>query len=102
MKNLNSFLFFLKEFMLFFGLVFIISTTLVLFFKKEKESYEILNNSTSSEPDNEESEEENFTVTETYKQMWKIIWLVPVKKLIIILMTVKVNTFISRNNQLYI
>lgn len=63
--------------MVFFGIVFIVSTTLVMIFKKEVN-------------DHVEEDEEEFTVKETYFQMWKILWLAPVKKLILILMTVKV------------
>ena len=73
--------------MLFFGILFIVSTTLVLFFKKEEaEAPQILHDSNSQD----ESQEEEFSVKETYFQMWKIIWLMPVKKLILILLTVKV------------
>ena len=73
--------------MLFFGVLFIVSTTLVLFFKKEEvEAPQSLHDSNSEE----ECHEEEFSVKETYLQMWKIIWLMPVKKLILILLTVKV------------
>lgn len=67
----------IDKFMFFFGCTFVISTTLVLLFKAEK------NNSSNSDDD------EEFTVKETYQQMWKVIWLIPIKKLILILMTVK-------------
>lgn len=66
----------IDKFMVFFGIVFIVSTTLVMIFKKEVN-------------DHVEEDEEEFTVKETYFQMWKILWLAPVKKLILILMTVK-------------
>lgn len=65
----------IDKFMYFFGIVFIVSTTLLLLFKREVNQHN--------------SEEEEFTVKETYKQMWKIIWLAPIKKLALILLTVK-------------
>ncbi len=64
--------------MYFFGIVFVVSTTLVLLFKKEINQHN--------------SGEEEFTVKETYLQMWKIVWLAPIKKLALILLTVKVKT----------
>ncbi|CAF0971281.1 unnamed protein product [Brachionus calyciflorus] len=75
----------IDKFMYFFGLVFLVSTTLVLIFKKEEES------DSEFESKKEVSLEENLTVTQTYKLMWKILWLVPVKKMILILMTVKIG-----------
>lgn len=78
-----------------FGIVFIVSTTLVLFFKKEKDDQ----NTSESEkqPLNKKdiSLEENLTVSQTYKLMWKILWLGPIQKMILILMTVKVNIVIK-------
>lgn len=63
--------------MFFFGMIFIVSTTLVFLFKHEVDEASVNN-------------EEEFTVKETYHQMWKMVWLVPIKKLAIILLTVKV------------
>lgn len=79
-------LFFSLEFMLFFGVLFIISTTLVLLFKREIERKD-------SDPSDkkEHSIEDDLTVKQTYKLMWKIVWLAPIKKIMLILMTVKVK-----------
>lgn len=66
--------------MYFFGIVFLVSTTLVLIFKKEEDTHT-----------NENSLESKLTVRQTYNLMWKILWLVPVKKMILILLTVKVE-----------
>jgi PAT family acetyl-CoA transporter-like MFS transporter 1 len=66
--------------MYFFGIVFVVSTTLVLLFKHEINQ---------DNPD-----EEEFTVKETYLQMWKIVWLAPIKKLALILLTIKVSAII--------
>ncbi len=68
---------------MFFGLLFIISTTLVFLFKKEKDN---------SDDGEKKSFEENLTVKQTYKLMLNILWLAPIKKIILILMTVKVWT----------
>lgn len=72
--------------MLFFGVLFIISTTLVLLFKREIERKD-------SDPSDkkEHSIEDDLTVKQTYKLMWKIVWLAPIKKIMLILMTVKVK-----------
>ncbi len=53
-------------------------------FKKENEP--------ANEPDQpiEHSIEDDLSIKDTYRLMMRIIWLVPIKKLIIILMTVKV------------
>ena len=78
--------------MLFFGVLFIISTTLVLLFKREIERKD-------SDPTDkkEHSIEDDLTVKQTYKLMWKIVWLAPIKKIMLILMTVKVKfTSISK------
>jgi hypothetical protein len=78
--------------MLFFGVLFIISTTLVLLFKREIERKD-------SDPSDkkEHSIEDDLTVKQTYKLMWKIVWLAPIKKIMLILMTVKVKfTFINK------
>ena len=75
-----------------FGIMFIVATTLVFIFKKETEP--IADGTVQLKEDDEDEEasiEESLTVTETYKLMWKILWLVPIKKIILILMTVKVS-----------
>lgn len=76
--------------MYFFGIVFLVSTTLVLLFKKEEDTHT-----------NENSLESKLTVGQTYKLMWKILWLVPVKKMILILMTVKVKNFLIKKKKIF-
>lgn len=82
-----------------FGVLFIVSTTLVFLFKKETEPEQDNVKQLKEDEEEEESIEENLSVKETYKLMWKILWLSPVKKLIIILMTVKVIliTFLKKS-----
>lgn len=63
----------IDKFMYFFGIIFLVSTTLVFLFKKE------LND-----------EEEEFTIKETYMQMWQVLWLMPIKKMMLVLLTVKI------------
>jgi PAT family acetyl-CoA transporter-like MFS transporter 1 len=70
--------------MIFFGVIFIVSTTLVLIFKKEENVVV------------EDTFESHLSVKDTYKCMWRILWLAPVKKLILILMTVKVCEFLAK------
>ena len=71
----------------FFGLVFIIATTFVMLFKKE------ISQSDDDSPKGKmaKSFEESLTVTGTYKLMWRILWLAPIKKIAFILMTVKIG-----------
>lgn len=69
--------------MTFFGVIFIISTTLVLILKKE-------DNRKDKDEHHEESLEENLSVKQTYRLMWKLVWLPPIKTMILIMMTVKV------------
>jgi Na+/H+ antiporter NhaC len=70
----------------FFGIVFMVVTTFVLFFKREESDKE-----ENSKSKKQKSLEESLTVAGTYKLMWSILWLIPIKKLVFILMTVKVN-----------
>lgn len=85
--------------MIFFGIVFIVSTILIFIFKKEINSndteikYSALNdtvNETTTQESNK-SYEETLNLKETYKLMWKILWLAPIKTLTVILLTVKVD-----------
>lgn len=69
--------------MYYFGIIFLVSTTLVLIFKKEEDTHT-----------DDNSLESKLTVGQTYKLMWKILWLIPVKKMILILLTVKVRIFL--------
>jgi hypothetical protein len=63
-----------------------------MFFKREKSEEE--NDNTPNGKKKPKSFEDTLTVTGTYKLMWRILWLVPIKKLVIILMTVKVDFYI--------
>lgn len=68
----------LKQFMDFFGVLYIISTTLILLFKNEKnENYE-----TNMDP--------TMTIKDTYASLWAILKLKPIQKFIFILLTCKV------------
>jgi hypothetical protein len=80
----------------FFGIVFIVSTTLVLLFKREiNTDMHVWTESAAPHnrriDDHSSSIEEHLNVKQTYMLMWRILWLAPIKKLIIILMTVKVS-----------
>ena len=72
--------------MWFFGIVYLVSTTLVMIFKKENDTQV----ATADQPASEHSIEDDLSIRDTYRLMWKIVWLVPIKKLIIVLMTVKI------------
>ena len=72
----------------FFGVVFLVTTTFVMFFKREKSEDD---GSPSSK--RVKSFEETLTVVGTYKLMWRILWLIPIRKLVFILMTVKVSMY---------
>ena len=61
-----------------------------MIFKKENET-----SPTEAAQPSEHSIEDDLSIKDTYRLMWKIIWLVPIKKLIIVLMTVKVNRSIT-------
>lgn len=74
----------IDKFMFYFGIIFIISTTLVFLFKKE------VDNSEENSPKSK-SFEDSLTVKQTYKLMWNLLWLAPIKKIILILMTVKIS-----------
>jgi hypothetical protein len=80
----------------YFGFLFIISTTLVMLFKRETntEDYETMLKRTDEKP--KINYEDKLSVVSTYKLMWKIIWIPPVKKLLIILLTMKVFIFLLR------
>jgi hypothetical protein len=74
------------------GFVFIITTTLVLFLKKEEDNSEdpkvvkedgVKNNQLKNY-------EDNLSTKSTYLLMWELLRIVPVKKLIVILLTMKV------------
>merc|ERR1712127_1015092 len=82
----------IDKFMVFFGIVFIVSTTLVMIFKKgEAEVSKESSKSSNSGDKVVKFSEENLTVRQTYELMWRLIWLAPIKKMILILLTVKVS-----------
>lgn len=68
----------LKEFMNFFGVVYIVSTTLILLFKKEK------NLTYDKYVDN------NLSIKTTFKSLLDVIKLKPIQKLMFILLTCKI------------
>jgi hypothetical protein len=76
----------------FLGFIFIITTTLVMVFKTET-----VNNEPSKEDKLEEDRghvknyEDKLTTKSTYKLMWRLLHIAPVKKLIVILLTMKVR-----------
>lgn len=70
---------FLIGFLWFWGLVFLVTTTLVAIFKTEQDQA----------TKNQEEKEENLNIVETYKLLWKIVNLRPMKILAAILLTVK-------------
>ena len=74
------------------GFVFIITTTLVLFLKKETDNSEDPqeNKEDRDKKDHIKNYEDNLSTKSTYLLMWELLRIVPVKKLIIILLTMKV------------
>lgn len=68
-----------KEFMQFFGIVFILSTTLILILKKESNSVEFDDSS------------DELSIKTTFNSLWQILKLAPIQKFLIILFTCKVN-----------
>lgn len=81
--------------MVFFGIVFLISTTLVMIFKKE------VDNSQSETKKQSKSLEDNLSVKQTYGLMWQILWLAPIKSMILILLTVKVTFILFDFTKIY-
>ncbi len=68
-----------KEFMIFFGVIYLVTTTFVLLFKKENDDPVIVS-------------EENSLI-ESYKVVWKIASLKPIRKLAFLLFTIRVTIF---------
>jgi hypothetical protein len=62
--------------MMFFGIIYLITTTLVLFFKKEDPSI---------------AEEDELSAIQTYKVIWKILCLRPVQYIIFLFLTYKAS-----------
>lgn len=83
-----------KEFMQFFGIVFILSTTLILILKKESNSVEFDDSS------------DELSIKTTFNSLWQILKLAPIQKFLIILFTCKVNLILVDvlflNNSQYI
>ena len=77
-----------------FGYTFLVSTTLLLIFKRE-------NDNNNNNPDlpvsdvvvayNKHNIEDHLSVKGTYRLMWSLLFIMPVKRLIIILLTFKVE-----------
>ena len=74
------------------GFVFIITTTLVLFLKKEEDNSEDPKEVKEDGVKNNQLKnyEDNLSTKSTYLLMWELLRIVPVKKLIVILLTMKV------------
>ena len=85
----------LNGFMHFFGFLFIVSTTLVMLFKKESSNHDQEEHKDSDKEELIENKrinyEDKLSIVSTYKLMWRIVWIPPVKELIIILLTFKVK-----------
>jgi|688.fasta_scaffold2041965_1 hypothetical protein len=75
------------------GFVFIITTTLVLFLKKEEDNSEDpkLVKEDGVKHNQLKNYEDNLSTKSTYLLMWELLRIVPVKKLIVILLTMKVS-----------
>ena len=70
----------LKEFMEFFGVIFIISTSLILVFKKETNKYW----------ESEEDNEKRLSINSTFQSLKKILELSSMRKLLLILFTCRI------------
>lgn len=79
-KKKHSKYFFSIGFLFFWGIIFIISTTLVALFKHEID-------------ENYDPHEPHFSLKETYHVLFKLCALPSVRSIILILLTVKVNSF---------
>ena len=66
--------------MSFFGIIYIITTTLILIFKKETEN-----------KDEQEPEQDQLSLLDSYKTVFKIFSLMPIRKLAFLLFTIRVN-----------
>lgn len=76
----------------FFALVFIITTTCVMLFKKETETS---SRGASEDELKKQNIEDNLSIYGTYKLMWKLLLLAPVKQFILILLTQNVIYYIQ-------
>lgn len=95
-KTLSSKLFLLlAAFMHILGFVFIITTTLVMIFKKEITNDDEQHPSEAVEDDDHKHHIKNYedklTIKSTYMLMWKLLSIVPVRKIIVIQLTMKVK-----------
>ena len=73
-----------------------------MIFKKETISEEQMDNLKDEKEDLIEKKkninyEDKLSIVSTYKLMWKIIWIPPVKQLIVILLTFKVRFYFTKN-----
>ena len=73
--------------MQFFGIIFLITTTLICLCKKEK----------PPDPESQRSFEDKLTVKETYNIVFNLFKLYSVRKLIIVLLSSKVNRVLKKN-----
>lgn len=72
----------LSGFMFFWSIIFVITTTLVMILKKEK---------SEAEKSDDGENEEHSGVIDTYKLLWKILWLPAVFQYVIVLLTCKIG-----------
>ncbi len=66
------------------GFIFIFSTTMVMVFKKEEPEEE--------KHGSEGEEHKNLSILDTYKLMWKLLYISPIRQLALILITIKVES----------
>ncbi len=73
-----------------FGVIFIVTTLLILLFKKENNKRFFCKQAIQDEIV-EETKHQKISLVSTYKMIWNIIMLVPIRKLVFILLTAKVS-----------
>lgn len=71
----------LQSFMIFFGIIFILSTTLILIFKREKSDNNL---------------HMDHSITDTFQALWSIVKLRPMRKLIAFLLTLNIAFAFTR------
>jgi hypothetical protein len=71
-----------------FGVVCSLTTIVLLFFIKEDK----LNSNTDLDT---EKEKESVPLLTTYKTIWKLFWLLPIRQFIVIALTIRVNPNLS-------
>ena len=83
--------------MLFFGALFVITTIIIMIFKNENSSstgwclFKKRSEETKKEEELADFEHEKINLINTYKTMFKIVMLIPIRKLALFLLTANVN-----------